>query len=225
MAEAMYEEHLDFIRNAPVHIRELYSDRVFPLVLLALLEHLRFPDRHLRDDLLNGFTLLGSMHEGVGWPIRADSKYTEPISMEVLLKVNRSYLDGLLSNQRHDQHWQQLLAELHKEHELKRVDGPYRLPGNLYRGPYHYEDALMYELPDNDALFAKGFSIEQATPQGGLKIRRGEDWRRSCHNATVQANRSPVHHSIDDYAAAALWWRDQGLGPICEQPLPSAQAA
>eukprot|EP00971_Amphidinium_carterae_P031210 614324-Amphidinium_carterae.1 len=38
---------------------------------------------------------------------------------------------------------------------------------------------LMYELPDSDALFAKGFSIEQATPQGGLKIRRGEDWRRS----------------------------------------------
>eukprot|EP00971_Amphidinium_carterae_P043753 861211-Amphidinium_carterae.1 len=83
---------------------------------------------------------------------------------------------------------------------------------------------MLHDMPDEDALFAKAFSIEQPTPQGTMKFRRGEDWRRSCHNATVRARLSPVHHTIDDYASVAVWWRDQGLGPTAEKPLPVAQA-
>eukprot|EP00971_Amphidinium_carterae_P006756 133108-Amphidinium_carterae.1 len=102
----MLPAHSAFLQRAPNHIRDLYSDKVFPLVFLSLLDRLNFPDQHLRDDLLNGFTLIGDMHEGVGWPPRADDKYNQHLPLDTLYTVNRGYLSGLISNQRHEPHWQ-----------------------------------------------------------------------------------------------------------------------
>ena len=36
-----------------------------------------------------------------------------------------------------------------------------------------------------------------------LKVRRGEDWRRSGHNATTQVVDKPHHHAVGHYAATA----------------------
>eukprot|EP00971_Amphidinium_carterae_P250519 4973317-Amphidinium_carterae.1 len=45
---------------------------------------------------------------GPGWPQRSDAKYSTPLSFPELQSVNRAYMNGLLHNQRFDDHWQQL---------------------------------------------------------------------------------------------------------------------
>ena len=45
------------------------------------------------------------------------------------------------------------------------------------------------------------FAIPQEDENGKVKIRRGEGWRRSSHNATVRAWDVPTHHTVGDFAA------------------------
>eukprot|EP00971_Amphidinium_carterae_P126770 2511594-Amphidinium_carterae.1 len=150
LVDEKLDEHLNFLSQAPIHVAELYSDKVFPLVFLHLLALLNFPDAHLSQDMLEGFELIGTLNEGVGWPQRVDAKYSRPLSFSELYSVNNGYLSGLINSPRHDTHWQDLVAELDKEHKLKRVDGPYRLPPQVYGGPYHHQQGELQDLPDKD---------------------------------------------------------------------------
>ena len=45
---------------------------------------------------------------------------------------------------------------------------------------------------------------------GGVKVRRGEDWRRSGHNATTQTLDTPRHHTVDDLTLVARWLHRRG---------------
>ena len=46
--------------------------------------------------------------------------------------------------------------------------------------------------PPGDVFAATSFAILQKNENGKIKIRRGEDWRRSLHNATVRAWDVPI---------------------------------
>ena len=43
-----------------------------------------------------------------------------------------------------------------------------------------------------------------------MKVRRGEDWRRSHHNATTQTKGGPRHHTVDDLVLAVRWLHKRG---------------
>ena len=48
------------------------------------------------------------------------------------------------------------------------------------------------------------FSIEQTRSDGNTQIRRGEDWRRSGHNATCIMHDQPSHHTSDHFVSLGL---------------------
>ena len=60
---------------------------------------------------------------------------------------------------------------------------------------------------------AFAFGIEQQASTG-VKIRRGDDWRRSLHNSTTQARSRPDHHTIDDHVAHCRALAAQGHSRI-----------
>ena len=72
--------------NLPDHIAQVYFDKEHQQItqipiLLRLLELMGFPGLpDLRDDLLNGFEVLGELHPGCGWNPRLDDKYSFPCS-------------------------------------------------------------------------------------------------------------------------------------------------
>ena len=57
---------------------------------------------------------------------------------------------------------------------------------------------------------AASFAIVQEDEAGGVKLRREKDWRRSRHNATVQASNVPTHHVVGDYVDMAARLAQQG---------------
>ena len=52
--------------------------------------------------------------------------------------------------------------------------------------------------PPGRHFAAASFAIVQEDGEGNVKVRRGEDWRRSGHNATILAHDVPTHHFVDD---------------------------
>ena len=62
----------------------------------------------------------------------------------------------------------------------------------------------LVDPPPGDTFVALSFPILQTDENGDLKLRRGEDWRRSHHNTTVAATDAPTHHYVGDLADIAL---------------------
>ena len=71
-------------------------------------------------------------------------------------------------------------------------------------------DTLLVEHLAGDVFAATSFAILQEDENGKVKIRRGEDWRRSSHNATIRAWDMPTHHMVGDFAAMARRMTDAG---------------
>ena len=76
--------------------------------------------------------------------------------------------------------WLVMLAELIQEARLGRVIGPAKAPSwwPVQTSPIPNPGLRRYVL------------------NGKVKIRRGEDWRRSAHNATIRAWDIPTHHMV-----------------------------
>ena len=72
-------------------------------------------------------------------------------------------------------------------------------------------DSLV-EHPPGDVFAATSFTIIQEDENGKVKIRRGEDWRRSYHNATVRAWDVPTHHMVGDFVSMARRMADDRNG-------------
>ena len=65
--------------------------------------------------------------------------------------------------------------------------------------------------PHDDPFIAVAFSIEQTGSDGNTKIRRGEDWRRSGHNATCTMHDRPFHHTPDHFVSLGLAFLEEAL--------------
>ena len=73
--------------------------------------------------------------------------------------------------------------------------------------------AELVEPPAGDLYAAMSFAIIQTDEKGEIKVRRGEDWRRSHHNSTVLASDVPTHHFIEDFVDMARRLHDDGEIP------------
>ena len=62
---------------------------------------------------------------------------------------------------------------------------------------------MLVEQPPRDVFLAASFAIIQIDEFGNIKIRRGEDWRRSGHNSTVAADDVPTHHFVGSFVDLA----------------------
>ena len=91
-------------------------------------------------------------------------------------------------------HTDTMLAEVLEEARLGRIVGPLRAP--------HWWPGRTVALHclEGDLFAAAAFAISQPDGEGGTKIRRGEDWRRSAHNSTVATDDVPTHHMVQDFA-------------------------
>ena len=120
--------------NLPDHIAKVYFDKEHQQVtqipiLLRLLELMGFPGlTDLKDDLLNGFEVLGELHPGCGWNPRLDDKYSFPVDMPTFRRTNQHYVREKLRKYHVDPHWKVMLDELIQEREKGRVSGPFEAP-------------------------------------------------------------------------------------------------
>ena len=93
------------------------------------------------------------------------------------------------------------------ERQLGRVIGPCKAPHgwNLTTAAItnNRDCDTLTDPPAGEVGAAASFPILQTDGAGQLKVRRGEDWRRSGHNATVRADDIPTHHFVTDFAALA----------------------
>ena len=71
----------------------------------------------LQNDLYNGFPMLGRLAAGVGWHIREDSLYKDPLPIEKFYPANKQYIEESCNSRHHSEHAQCMLDELLAEHK------------------------------------------------------------------------------------------------------------
>ena len=202
-----FEEHtMARFHTLPPHVQHAYKhkDSVTQIpILIHLLRRLEYPQTEvLYRELSDGFPLMGKLTPGVNWHVRQDRKYLQPTPMDDFRQKNREYIRNKLETNRVDDHWQFMLDEILAEVKLGRMNGPFKAPKWWPRPAvatqYPGTDVLL-DLPHDDP-----FSIEQTGSDGNTKIRRGEDWRRSGHNATFIMHDQPYHHTPDHFVSLGL---------------------
>ena len=161
----------------------------------------------LRQELSDGFPLLGQLQPGLQWHVRSDNKYTEPQSVDDLRTFNREYITKKLQHPYVDDNWELMADEIAAEVKAGRMRGPFSAPAWFpsQTVQLHTDKHKLHKtpLPHKDPIIAMAFSIKQTGSDGNPKIRRGEDWRRSGHNRACQMNDQPYHHTPDHYISLA----------------------
>ena len=119
---------------------------------------------------------------------------------------------------RDQEHTKALLDELVAETRLGRVMGPCAAPDHwsvpTIALPSVAGMGVLRQPPPGDCFAALSFAICQLDENGELKLRRGEDWRRSGHNATMGASDVPTHHFLGDIVDLVLRAWAEGWDPV-----------
>ena len=181
-------------------------------VLMLMLKWMNYPGiGDLREDLTFGFEMLGKLHRGTGWKDRTDNRYKFPTSIDSFRKGNLEYIIEKLKRKDKCTHSGLMLQEILEEVDQARFEGPFHAPdswGTKFVGVPTRPDLPIRTLEDTDVIASFAFPIIQTGSDGSPKVRRGEDWRRSGQNGTVQVEDQPHHHNIDCYVAAAQLWSE-----------------
>ena len=146
---------------------------------------------------------------GVNWRVRQDQKYLDPTPIDEFREKNRSY--QLYHRQARKERGRRALGN-----DARR--DPYQAPHWWTKpsvAPSKGKRRTLLPIPHSDPYIAMAFSIEQTGSDGNTKIRRGEDWRRSGHNATCTMHDQPFHHTPDHLVAVGL----ESLGDDPRRPL------
>ena len=217
LIDDMTEQTAEWMSQRSAAVQATYSTPDKPAVtqipvLLELLRRLNYPDlANLTDDLTQGFNMIGALKPGPGWRKRTDDRYQHPASLDELRRVNADYVRQRTSTARVGEHTETLLQELIDEVRLGRVVGPTKAPAWLKARavalPWHDGVAHLVEPPPGEVFLAASFAIVQIDEHGNIKIRRGEDWRRSGHNSTVAADDVPTHHFLGSFVDLLGAWR------------------
>ena len=197
-----------WLSQRPAPVRSTYStpDKDRPTqvpVLLDLLGAVGYPDlQGITADLTQGFDMLGEVRRGPGWKNRQDGRYQNPASLDQLSATNWEYVRRRAAAAKPGEHWETLLTELVAEVKLGRVVGPTHPPAgwNIATVPVLNTPGAdrLVTPPPGRHFVAASFAIVQEDGEGNVKVRRGEDWRRSGHNSTILAHDVPTHHFVDD---------------------------
>ena len=98
-------------------------------------------------------------------------------------------------------------SKLVDEQRLGRVVGPLQAPSDwpcrTVALPHISGCDVLIDALADQFLAAASFSIVQEHEQGRVKLRRGKDWRRSGHNAAMEADDVPTHHTVGDFVDLA----------------------
>ena len=216
----LHDQTEEWMATRPAHVRQTLTTPTkarptqVPL-FLHLLELIGYEDTAgLRSDFEEGFAMLGNIRPGPGWTPRADGRYDSP---QHLTELNKQYVSTKAKQGRQSPHNAILLEELVEEARLGRVAGPRRAPSTwnlpFVALPDRPGFQTLLDPPKGQRLAAASFAILQKDEQGRLKVRRGEDWRRSSHNAAVHAGDVPTHHVVDDFVRISLGLMRRGSKP------------
>ena len=221
LIDDMSEQTAEWMSRRSAAVQATYSTPDKPAVtqipvLLELLRRLNYPDlANLTDDLTQGFNMIGDLKPGPGWRKRTDDRYKHPASLDELRRVNADYVRQRASTARVGEHTETLLQELIDEVKLGRVVGPTKAPAWLKARavalPWRDGVAHLVEPPPGEVFLAASFAIVQIDEHGNIKIRRGEDWRRSGHNSTVAADDVPTHHFLGSFVDLARRMAGDGV--------------
>ena len=196
----------------PRHVQLAYGSRPAHtqiILFVYLLRLMHYPGTDvLFNELTYGFPMMGALTRGTGWQTRIDGKYQNPCTAENFRVNNNIYAQKICHRQHSHEHWQKMLDEILTDVDNNRMAGP-------FRGPQHWPvatvavpgrpDLPLRDLPCQEPAVAIAFPIIQIGSDGNDKVRRGEDWRRSHHNATIHAYDAPHHHTIDCYVQQAMY--------------------
>ena len=200
LVDDMAEQTMEWYGELQPHIQKVYSRKGSGFitqipVLLQLLRRCNFPDLStLAADLHHGFALTGKQNPGPGWVARQDERYAHPIQFQAFKTLNHQYITKKLQRRPIDPHWETLLEELLQEKAAGRLSGPHKAPPQWPTYTVGVKGHPTLDLPTSEVMAAVCFSVVQSD-----KIRRCEDFRRSFHNSTLQAEDVPTHHNIDSY--------------------------
>ncbi|CAE7450545.1 PUB3, partial [Symbiodinium sp. KB8] len=146
---------------------------------------------------------------GVGYPAADDLRQDVDTGFDMLGKATRP---------RDQEHTRALLDELVAETRLGRVMGPCAAPDHWSVStvalPSVADMGVLRQPPPGDCFAALSFAICQVDENGELKLRRGEDWRQSGHNATMGASDVPTHHFLGDIVDLVLRAWAEGWDPV-----------
>ena len=188
-------------------------------VILHLLTLTGYPDvAGITEDLTEGFQMLGRLRPGPGWTSRRDSKYSDAAPAHQFRHENYQYIKRKTRRRQQDEYASILASELYDEVRLGRTMGPARAPASwpvtTQAVPTVQDMAHLIEPPDGELFAALSFAIIQSDEKGDVKVRRGEDWRRSHHNSTVLADDVPTHHFVGDFVEMARHMYAEGGVPV-----------
>ena len=218
----------DWAASLPAHIREAYSGKGSrPLaapVIRVLLDAMGYPGASvLEHELTVGFPAIGPMPRGTGWPLRDTPKPPCPLDRPSFLVENCAYIRHNARARPPDKHAERLLAEVWDERERGRVRGPFQAHpswGFIAVSPRNPATGIApspLPIPHGDCAASFAFGIEQLDPSGALvKVRRGEDWRRSHHNRATIVRDRPRHDTVDAFVQGARFLanRQGAIGPV-----------
>ena len=163
--------------------------------------------KELFRELSSGFPMTGTMTPGTGWLQRTDERYAHPISQEEFQRLNRSHVDERIRNSKPSRHWKVMLDELMDDREKGRVEGPLQAPTDWAFALEAPNGMHLSPPPTDRAWAALCFAVEQ-----GDKVRRCEDYRRSSHNSTVQADDCPHYDDVTRYVTVMKHIQALGCG-------------
>ena len=218
LVEDKKEENVTFVSSLPPHVQYVYyggGALEYPSInLLAvkeLLDIIHYPDEALFNDLCNGFPVTGTTSGSPWWTPTSP----EPPSLpdESLEDSNAAFWQEN-PPQHADPHYATLLAELLEERARGRVIGPLQAPPEWgfkacgiraelvpaeFRHLVDIADAEPEPLSQPAGSYAGAplFPIVQKEADGADRIRRGDDWKRSTHNAFCVTSSAPAHDDLD----------------------------
>ncbi|CAE7545260.1 unnamed protein product, partial [Symbiodinium sp. CCMP2456] len=201
LIEERAEETAAWIGARAHAVRATYSTPDKPAVtqipvLLELLRRLNYPDLpNLTADLTDGFDMIGALRPGPGWRKRTDDRYKYPASLDTLRQVNADYVRRKVAT----------------ANTTSTPRPPAWLKTNASALPWALGATELVEPPPGEAFLAASFAIIQIDENGEIKIRRGEDWRRSGHNTTISADDVPTHHFIGAFVDLARRMAPDGV--------------
>ena len=224
LVEDAEDDTAAWLAALPAHVRATYvtKDRPRPfqgLVFDRLLRGVGYPAADdLQQDVNFGFDMLGSVRPAPGWRPRSDERYAHPEGLDRLRRDNPLYVARKSARPSDQEHTQALLDELVAETRLGRVIGPCAAPDYwavpTVALPSVTGMGVLRQPPPGDCFAALSFAICQVDEHGELKLRRGEDWRRSGHNATMGASDVPTHHFLGDIVDLVLRAWAEGWDPV-----------